>query len=325
MGFTRRGSVRTPVLEIAYEEAGPTDGPVGGAVARIPLRRAGVRRGRRRARRIRRARHRAVPARLRSDAVHGCLDDALGRAGRARAGPARPPRRPRHSTAPIVGGYDWGGRAACIVAALHPSRVRGLVTVGGYNVFDPAFAPEPTRPEWERTYWYKYYFHSKRGRRGLERYRARAVRAALDDAGRPSGRCRRRPSRRAPEPRQPRLRRRGHPLVPAPRTGSSPAIRATPPSRRRSPPSRRSRVPTVVLESGADGIGGPSGAHDRDRFTGAVRVPRAAGHRPRPAAGGAARVRRGGAEPASPDRRRRGGSTRARPAPTSRGERMPDR
>ena len=28
MGFTRRGSVRTPVLEIAYEEAGPPDGPV---------------------------------------------------------------------------------------------------------------------------------------------------------------------------------------------------------------------------------------------------------------------------------------------------------
>ena len=28
MGSTRRGRVRTPVLEIAYEEAGPPDGPV---------------------------------------------------------------------------------------------------------------------------------------------------------------------------------------------------------------------------------------------------------------------------------------------------------
>src|SRR4030095_2817015 len=27
-------------------------------------------------------------------------------------------------------------------------------------------------------------------------------------------------------------------------------------------------VPTVVLEVGADGLGGPSGADDRDRFTG---------------------------------------------------------
>ena len=27
-------------------------------------------------------------------------------------------------------------------------------------------------------------------------------------------------------------------------------------------------MPTVVLESGADGLGGPSGAEDRDAFTG---------------------------------------------------------
>jgi pimeloyl-ACP methyl ester carboxylesterase len=30
-----------------------------------------------------------------------------------------------------LGGYDWGGRAACIVAALYPSRARGLVSVNG--------------------------------------------------------------------------------------------------------------------------------------------------------------------------------------------------
>ena len=35
---------------------------------------------------------------------------------------------------PIVGGYDWGGRAACIVSALWPERVCGLVTADGYNV-----------------------------------------------------------------------------------------------------------------------------------------------------------------------------------------------
>src|SRR4051794_19204456 len=29
----------------------------------------------------------------------------------------------------VLAGYDWGGRAACIVAALWPERVRGLVTV----------------------------------------------------------------------------------------------------------------------------------------------------------------------------------------------------
>src|SRR5436190_8712886 len=33
-----------------------------------------------------------------------------------------------------LAGYDWGGRAACITAILAPERVRGLVTIGGYNV-----------------------------------------------------------------------------------------------------------------------------------------------------------------------------------------------
>ena len=33
-------------------------------------------------------------------------------------------------------GYDWGGRAACVVAALWPERVRGLVSCTGYNIQD---------------------------------------------------------------------------------------------------------------------------------------------------------------------------------------------
>src|SRR6266540_6179804 len=32
----------------------------------------------------------------------------------------------------VLVGYDWGGRAACIVAALWPQRVRALVSCGGY-------------------------------------------------------------------------------------------------------------------------------------------------------------------------------------------------
>ena len=30
-----------------------------------------------------------------------------------------------------VAGYDWGNRAACIAAALHPDRVRAAVFIGG--------------------------------------------------------------------------------------------------------------------------------------------------------------------------------------------------
>jgi pimeloyl-ACP methyl ester carboxylesterase len=71
----------------------------------------------------------------------------------------------------IVGGYDWGGRACCIVAALYPERIIGLVSMAGYNIQDIARYAEPARPEIEMLNWYQYYFHSERGRLGLTRYR----------------------------------------------------------------------------------------------------------------------------------------------------------
>ena len=64
-------------------------------------------------------------------------------------------------------GFDWGGRAACIVAALWPERVRGLVTCGGYNIQDIAASAKPLSPEAEHRLWYQYYFHTPRGREGL--------------------------------------------------------------------------------------------------------------------------------------------------------------
>lgn len=68
-------------------------------------------------------------------------------------------------------GYDWGGRAACIVAALWPSRVRGLVTIGSYAIQDIASAMKPAPPDQECPYWYQYYFHCERGLNGLTKYR----------------------------------------------------------------------------------------------------------------------------------------------------------
>ncbi|WP_233887423.1 alpha/beta fold hydrolase [Paraburkholderia flagellata] len=67
----------------------------------------------------------------------------------------------------ILGGYDWGGRAACIVAALYPSRARGLVSVNGYNIQNIAAALQPADPEQEHRLWYQYYLHGERGRAGL--------------------------------------------------------------------------------------------------------------------------------------------------------------
>ena len=71
----------------------------------------------------------------------------------------------------LLAGFDWGARAACIAAALSPERVRGLVTVAGYQVQDLERATEPADPDQEHRFWYQYYFHTERGRLGLERNR----------------------------------------------------------------------------------------------------------------------------------------------------------
>jgi pimeloyl-ACP methyl ester carboxylesterase len=71
----------------------------------------------------------------------------------------------------VLGGYDWGGRAACVVAALWPERVTALVSGNSYNIQDIARALEPADPDMEAAYWYQYFFHSERGRLGLEKIR----------------------------------------------------------------------------------------------------------------------------------------------------------
>lgn len=68
-------------------------------------------------------------------------------------------------------GYDWGGRAACIVAALWPERVRGLVTGDGYNLQNIPGSIRPRDPETEHRLWYQFYFHTQRGVDGLTQNR----------------------------------------------------------------------------------------------------------------------------------------------------------
>ncbi len=70
-----------------------------------------------------------------------------------------------------LAGYDWGGRAACIVAALRPERVRGLASCTGYNIQNIAASGEPAPAAQEHRFWYQYYFHTERGRAGLTRNR----------------------------------------------------------------------------------------------------------------------------------------------------------
>ena len=163
-------TVRTPVLEIAYGESGPSDGP---------------------------------PVIL----LHGFPDDIHAYDGVAPAlaaegwrvlvpylrgyGPTRflsavTPRSGEQAALgqdlldfldalaiprAVLGGYDWGGRAACIVSALWPERVRGLVTINGYNIQDIAAALTPAPPDQEIRHWYQWYFNTERGVAGLTAHR----------------------------------------------------------------------------------------------------------------------------------------------------------
>ena len=71
-----------------------------------------------------------------------------------------------------LAGFDWGSRAACVVAALWPERVRALVSIGGYTIQDIAkSAVTPESPKQEHQYWYQWYFQTERGRQGLAQNR----------------------------------------------------------------------------------------------------------------------------------------------------------
>jgi pimeloyl-ACP methyl ester carboxylesterase len=67
-----------------------------------------------------------------------------------------------------VAGYDWGGRAAAIAAALHPERVRAAVLIGGYTIQNTLAPPPPGPPEAEQRAWYQWYFNTDRGRAALQ-------------------------------------------------------------------------------------------------------------------------------------------------------------
>lgn len=74
-----------------------------------------------------------------------------------------------HIPSAILGGYDWGGRTANVVAALWPQRCTALVAVSGYLIVDLVANRQPLSPEAERGWWYQYYFATPRGELG---YRA---------------------------------------------------------------------------------------------------------------------------------------------------------
>ena len=64
----------------------------------------------------------------------------------------------------VIGGFDWGARTACIVAALWPERCRALVSVSGYLIGSQRAGEVPLSPQAERAWWYQFYFSTERGR-----------------------------------------------------------------------------------------------------------------------------------------------------------------
>jgi pimeloyl-ACP methyl ester carboxylesterase len=168
--LTAHPHVRTPSLDIGYEESGAADGtPVillhGWPYdprcydAVVPL--------------LTQARCRVIVPYLRgfgptrflsADTPRSGQQAALGNDLRELMDALQIPRA-------LLAGYDWGGRAACVVAALWPERAIGLVTGNAYNIQDIANANKPQAPQQEARFWYQYYFHTERGRAGLEQNR----------------------------------------------------------------------------------------------------------------------------------------------------------
>ena len=164
-------TVQTDRLEIAYLETGPADGPTAILLHGFPYdvraydRAAGI---------------------LAAKGVR-CLTPYLRGYGPTRFLAADTPRSGEQAALgadlrdfmdavgvrqAVLAGYDWGGRAACVVAALWPDRAQGLVTGAGYNIQNVAAAARPAPPAAEHRYWYQYYFHTERGRAGLTEHRA---------------------------------------------------------------------------------------------------------------------------------------------------------
>jgi pimeloyl-ACP methyl ester carboxylesterase len=163
-------TVRTPVLEIGYHESGPPQGvPVlllhgfpddAHAYDRVAPSLAA-------------AGYRALAIYLRGYGPTRLLDPSAPRTAQQSAiaqdviDLADALRLPRFA----VCGYDWGGRAACIAAALHPERVRAAVLCGGYSIQNTITPGPPAPPRAVRNSWYQWYFNTEVGKQGLEKNR----------------------------------------------------------------------------------------------------------------------------------------------------------
>jgi pimeloyl-ACP methyl ester carboxylesterase len=69
----------------------------------------------------------------------------------------------------LIAGFDWGARTANIVAALWPERCKAMVSVSGYLIGSQELNRMPLAPKAELEWWYQFYFATERGRAGYEK------------------------------------------------------------------------------------------------------------------------------------------------------------
>lgn len=257
-------TIRTPVLEIAYLEAGPADGPpvilfhgwpsdvhdYDGVIQ--PLADKGFR---------------VLVPWLRGFGGTRFLSAATPRSGQQAAlgADARDFMDALSIGRAILVGYDWGGRSAGVAAALWPERVGGLVAITGYGIQDIAAAGSPASPEQEFRYWYQWYFHTERGVAGLTANRVEITRKlwqlwspnwAFDEATLQATA----PSLDNPDFVAVTIRSYRH------RYGNAPGDPAYDDLEARLSALPPITVPTIVLHGESDGVGAPAGSIPRDRL-----------------------------------------------------------
>lgn len=71
----------------------------------------------------------------------------------------------------VLAGFDWGGLASCTATALWPERVEGLVSYGGYDIYNIAEQRKGFDPELECVMWYQHLFQGERGRECMAQHR----------------------------------------------------------------------------------------------------------------------------------------------------------
>ena len=157
--------IRAGVLDVAYLDSGPSDGPPVVLLHGFPY---GVRSYDDVARRLADAgRHVIVPY-LRGYGPTRFIDAATRRVGQQAAlgNDLIALLDTLNIQLATLAGFDWGSRAACVMAALHPERVSSLISSGGpgYNIQNLTEFLKPRNAEWERNHWFYYYLNSQRGR-----------------------------------------------------------------------------------------------------------------------------------------------------------------